>query len=103
MSFEFGKGKDGWVQALNVTIVGAPKSGTDTSLLPVLAGLVALRLIVGGAFAGYFPRQAGIVSFMVSVFTFFAYADDKRRASRNACVQPFEPLVSQKVLTLLLK
>ncbi|MBP0638683.1 cold shock and DUF1294 domain-containing protein [Cupriavidus sp. AcVe19-6a] len=88
VSFEFGKGKDGRVQALNVAIVGAPKSRSNASLLPILAGLLALGLIVGGAFAGYFPRQAGIVSFLASIITFFAYADDKTRASRNAWRTP---------------
>lgn len=88
VSFEFGKGKDGRIQALNVAIVGAPKSQSDASCWPVIAGLAALGLIFGGAFVGYFPRQAGIVSLLVSVITFFAYADDKTRASRNTWRTP---------------
>ncbi|WP_454739750.1 DUF1294 domain-containing protein [Cupriavidus necator] len=54
----------------------------------MIAGLAALELIFGGAFVGYFPRQAGIVSLLASVVTFFAYADDKTRASRNAWRTP---------------
>ncbi|WP_427309220.1 DUF1294 domain-containing protein [Cupriavidus sp. H39] len=49
---------------------------------------MALGLITGGAFAGYFPRRAGIVSLLASIITFFAYADDKTRASRNAWRTP---------------
>ncbi|WP_407935785.1 DUF1294 domain-containing protein [Cupriavidus necator] len=45
---------------------------------------MVLGLIAGGAFAGYFPREAGIVSLSASIITFLAYADDKTRASRNA-------------------
>ncbi|WP_368671188.1 DUF1294 domain-containing protein [Cupriavidus sp. IK-TO18] len=50
----------------------------------MIAGLAALGLIAGGALVGYFPRQAGIVS----LTTFFAYADDKTRASRNTWRTP---------------
>ncbi|AAP85921.1 CSD domain-containing protein (plasmid) [Cupriavidus necator H16] len=88
VSFELGKGKDGRIQALNVAIVGAPKSRSDASPLPVLAGLAALGFIVGGALVGYFPRQAGIVSLLASIITFSAYADDKTRASRNTWRTP---------------
>lgn len=66
-SLEFGKGKDGRVQALNIAIVGAPKPQSDANLLPIFARLVALEFIAGGAFAGYFPRQAGMVSLLASM------------------------------------
>ncbi|WP_080744828.1 cold shock and DUF1294 domain-containing protein [Cupriavidus necator] len=88
VNFELGKGKDGRIQALNVAIVGAPKPRSDASPWPVFAGLATLGLIVGGALVGYFPRQAGIVSILASIITFFAYADDKTRASRNAWRTP---------------
>ncbi|MGY2490982.1 DUF1294 domain-containing protein [Cupriavidus sp. CP313] len=88
VSFELGKGRDGRIQALNVAIVGAPKARSDASPWPVFAGLAALGLIAGGALAGYFPRQAGIVSLLASLITFFAYADDKTRASRNTWRTP---------------
>ncbi|MBP0624744.1 cold shock and DUF1294 domain-containing protein [Cupriavidus consociatus] len=88
VSFELGKGRDGRIQALNVAIVGAPKARSDPSPWPVFAGLAALGLIVGGALIGYFPRQAGIVSLLASLITFFAYADDKTRASRNTWRTP---------------
>jgi len=86
VSFELARGKDGRMQALNVTIAGAPKSaaGTGASWWPVLVGLAALATMVGGALGGYLPRQAGIVSVLASVMTFLAYAVDKARASRNA-------------------
>lgn len=83
VSFELGKGRDGRIQALNVAIVGAPKARPHASLWPVFAGPAALGLIAGGALMGYFPHQAGLVSLLASLITFFAYADDKTRASRN--------------------
>jgi len=88
VSFELGKGRDGRIQALNVAIVGAPKARSNASPWPVFAGLAALGLIAGGALVGYFPRQAGIVSLLASLITFFAYADDKTRASRNTWRTP---------------
>lgn len=88
VSFELGKGRDGRIQALNVAIVGAPTARSDASLWPVFAGLAALGLIAGGARMGYFPHQAGLVSLLASLITFFAYADDKTRASRNTWRTP---------------
>ncbi|WP_240804993.1 cold shock and DUF1294 domain-containing protein [Cupriavidus oxalaticus] len=88
VSFELGKGRDGRMQALNVAIVGAPKARSDARPWPLFAGLAALGLIAGGALAGYFPRQAGLVSLLASLITFFAYADDKTRASRNTWRTP---------------
>ncbi|MFS8979332.1 cold shock and DUF1294 domain-containing protein [Cupriavidus necator] len=89
VSFEFAKGKDGRMQALNVAIVGAPTPpSSDASWLPALVGLAALATIVGGALGGYLPRQAGIVSLLASVIAFLAYADDKARASRKAWRTP---------------
>jgi len=89
VSFELARGKDGRMQALNVTIAGAPKSaaaaaGAGANWLPALVGLAALAAMVVGALGGYLPRQAGIVSVLASVVAFLAYADDKARASRNA-------------------
>ena len=87
-AFELGKGRDGRLQALNVAIVGAPKARSDTTLWPVFAGLAALGLIAGGALLGYFPHQAGLVSLVASLITFFAYGDDKTRASRHTWRTP---------------
>jgi len=96
VSFELVRGKDGRMQALNVTIAGAPKSaaGAGASGWPVLFGLAALATMVGGALGGYLPRQAGIVSVLASVMAFLAYVDDKARASRNARRTPEANLMS---------
>ncbi|WP_432258093.1 DUF1294 domain-containing protein [Cupriavidus sp. TMH.W2] len=85
VSFELVKGKDGRMQALNIAIVGAPKStaGADANWLPALIGLVALAVMVGGALGGFLPRQVGIVSLLASILAFLAYKVDKTRASRN--------------------
>ena len=88
VSFELGKGRDGRIQALSVAIVGAPKAQSGVSLWPVFAGLAALGLIAGGALAAYVPRQSRIVSLLARLITFFAYADDKTRASRNTWRTP---------------
>lgn len=86
VSFELAKGKDGRMQALNVSIAGAPKSGAGAGAnwLPALVGIMALAAIVLGALGGYFPRLVGIVSVMASFIAFIAYADDKARANRKA-------------------
>ncbi|MGO4762746.1 DUF1294 domain-containing protein [Cupriavidus sp. 2KB_3] len=85
VSFELARGKDGRMQALNVAIAGAPKSGGGgANWLPALIGLAALAIIVVGALRGDLPRQAGIVSVLASVIAFLAYADDKARANRKA-------------------
>jgi uncharacterized membrane protein YsdA (DUF1294 family)/cold shock CspA family protein len=85
VSFELAKGKDGRMQALNVTIAGAPKStGGEASWLPAFVGLAALATIVVCALGGYLPRLAGIISVLASIVAFLAYSDDKARANRNA-------------------
>ncbi|QQX85227.1 cold shock and DUF1294 domain-containing protein [Cupriavidus necator] len=86
VSFVIARGKDGRMQALNVTIVGAQKSATsaDASWLPALLGLAALAVIITSSLGGYLPRQVGIVSLLTSIVAFVAYAVDKARASRNA-------------------
>lgn len=86
VSFEIARGKDGRMQAIDVTIAGAPKSTKDTgaSRFPVLFGLAALGGIVVSALGGYLPRQVGIVCVVASIVAFAAYAVDKARASRNA-------------------
>lgn len=74
------------MQALGVTIVGAPKSAKDAGAgwLPALVGLTALVGIIASALGGDLPRQAGIVSVIASIVAFAAYAVDKARARRNA-------------------
>lgn len=86
VNFEIARGKDGRMQAREVTIVGAAKSvnGTDPRLLPILLGLAALLAFVASALGGYLPKQVGIVSVIASIVAFVAYAVDKARASRNA-------------------
>lgn len=86
VSFEITRGKDGRMRALEVAIVGAPKSakGTGASWLPALIGLAALAGIIASALAGLLPKQVGIVSVIASIVAFVAYAVDKARASRNA-------------------
>ncbi|KAI3591732.1 hypothetical protein D9X30_3257 [Cupriavidus sp. U2] len=85
-SFELAKGKDGRMQAINVTIAGAPKpgSGDGANWLPAFVGMVALAAISLGALEGYLPRLVGIVSLMASFIAFIAYAEDKVRANRKA-------------------
>ncbi|PLP96292.1 DUF1294 domain-containing protein [Cupriavidus pauculus] len=85
VSFELANGKDGRMQALNVSIAGVPESGTGAGAnwLPAFVGVVALAAIVLGTLGGYFPRLVGIVSVMASVIAFLAYADDKARANRK--------------------
>ncbi len=85
VSFELAKGKDGRMQALNVTIAGAPKStGGEASWLPAFVALSALATIVICSLGGYLPRLAGIISVLASIVAFLAYSDDKGRANRNA-------------------
>jgi len=86
VSFELAKGKDGRMQAFNVTIAGAPKpgAGAGANWLPAFVGMVALAASALGALEGYLPRLVGIVSLMASFIAFIAYADDKVRANRKA-------------------
>jgi len=86
VSFEIARGMDGRMQALGVTIVGAPKSAKNTGAnrLPALLGLAALVGVIVSALAGYVPREVGAVSIIASLVAFVAYAVDKARAGRKA-------------------
>lgn len=81
--FELGKGKDGRMQASNVSILGAPEPQNQASVLPVFLAAIALAAIFAGALGGFLPRLAGAISLVMSIVAFLAYNADKTRANRK--------------------
>ncbi|MHA7680384.1 DUF1294 domain-containing protein [Cupriavidus sp. PET2-C1] len=95
VTFELGKGKDGRLQATNVSILGTPKGqgqgqrqASQAHLLPAVTAAAALMAIAGGALSGYLPRYAGLVSLVMSAVAFLAYALDKNSAKHDAWRTP---------------
>ncbi|MGO4306231.1 DUF1294 domain-containing protein [Cupriavidus sp. RAF12] len=88
--FELAQGKDGRPQAIQVSILGAPRQGAgarqpgNSGSGAVWLAFAALAAVGLAALGGFLPKAVAIAWGILSVVAFITYFDDKQRASRNA-------------------